>query len=145
MKTIRSLTSTRSSMHRVFLTLGFAVALIAGLLAMHTLGASDTHVDSAQTVSASDHGQVGATTDRAAVDAGHCASDCGAPRDMPDHSMLLMVCALALLAAVIVVLAPALLARLSTSLGMTMLVRHAVRAVPRLRPPSLLVLSISRT
>ncbi|MDF1479717.1 DUF6153 family protein [Leifsonia sp. H3M29-4] len=145
MKTIRSLASTHSSMHRIVFTLGFALALIAGLLAMHTLGVGDTHVDSGLTASASDHGQVGAATDRTAVDPGHCAGECGASRDMPEHSMLLMVCALALLAAVIVILAPALLARFSTSLGMTMLVRHAVRAVPRLRPPSLLVLSISRT
>lgn len=145
MKTIRSLASTHSATHRIVFTLGFVVALIAGLLAMHTLSASDTHIDATQTASASDHGMVGAATDRAAIDAGHCAADCGAPGDMPDHSMLLMVCALALLAAVMVILAPALLARLSTPLGVTMLVRHAVRAVPRSRPPSLLVLSISRT
>lgn len=147
MKTIRLLVSTQSTMHRVFFTFGIAVALIAGLLAMHTLSASDTHVESAPAASAAAHDNVavGAGMNSAAVDAGHCAGDCGVPGDTPGHSMLLMVCALALLAAVIVVLAPALLARLSMSLGVAVPVRQAVRSLLRPRPPSLLVLSISRT
>lgn len=145
MKTIRSLTSTRSTMHRIVITLGFAVALIAGLLAMHTLNAGGTHIEYAQAATAFDHGQNAAALDGAAGDTGHCGDDCGAPGPMPDHSMLLMVCALALLVAGIVVVAPALLARLSMSLSLGVLVRNAARALPERRPPSLLVLSISRT
>lgn len=146
MKTIRSLANTRSTMHRVFLTFTAAFVLIAGLLAMHTLSTGDAHVESGVTALA-DHDQLAtaAAMDSAAVEEGHCAGDCGTPGNMPAHSMLLMVCALALLAAVIVVLAPALLARLSMTLGVAALVRDAARALPRPRPPSLLVLSISRT
>lgn len=145
MKTIRSLTSTRSTMHRIFLTLGFAVALITGLLAMHTISAGHTHIESAQTASASDHGLNAVAMDGTVGDTGHCVDDCGAPGPMPDHSMLLMVCALALLAAVIVAVAPALFARLGVSLSLPVLVRNAARALRPARPPSLLVLSISRT
>lgn len=146
MKTIRSLASTRSSMHRVLLTFTAAFVLIAGLLAMHTLSTGDAHIESGVTAAAG-HDQLAssATMDSAAVEDGHCPGDCGTPGNMPGHSMLLMVCALALLAAVIIVLAPALLTRLSTTLGMTVLVRDVARALPRPRPPSLLVLSISRT
>jgi hypothetical protein len=145
MKKIRSLTNTRSTMHRIFFSLGFAVALIAGLLAMHTLNAGGTHIESAPTATAFDHGQKAVALDGAAVDSGYCVNDCGAPRPMPDHLMLLMVCALALLAVVLVVVAPALLVCPSTSLSLAMLVRNAGRALPAPRPPSLLVLSISRT
>lgn len=147
MNTIRSLASTRSTMHRLVLMLGIAVALIAGLLAMHTLTAGNTHVESAPAISsaaAHDQVMVGAAVDGTAADTGHCAG-CGAPGNMPDHSMLMMVCVLALLAAVIIVMAPALLARLSMSLGVVVLAADVPRALPRPRPPSLLVLSISRT
>lgn len=147
MKTIRSLASTRSTMHRVFLTFAAAFVLIVGLLAMHTLSTGSTHHESGEvTIAAANHDHAPqAAVNSAAVDVGHCAGDCGTPGNMPAHSLLLMVCALALLAAVIVVLAPALLARLSMTLGVAALVRDAARALPRPRPPSLLVLSISRT
>lgn len=148
MKTIRSLASTRSTMHHLFVMFGLAVALIAGLFAMHTLTANNMHVESAPTISsAADHDQamVGAAIEGTAVDAGHCLGDCGAPGNMRSHSILMMVCALALLAAVIVVLAPALLARFNMSLGEAVLAADVPHALPRPRPPSLLVLSISRT
>ncbi len=147
MTTIRSPASTRSTMHRLFLMVGIAVALIVGLLAMHTLTADTGHAESPAISSATDHEQVMAGAARAdtAADAGHCLGDCGAPGNMPNHSMPMMVCVLALLAAVIVVLAPALLARLSGSLGVVVPAAGVPRALPRPRPPSLLVLSISRT
>jgi hypothetical protein len=144
MKVIRSLTSALSSMHRIFFTLGFAGALIAGLLAMHTLSAGDTHVDSTQSVSAS-HGQYSPAIDRATFDEAQCAGDCGAPGPMPHHSTLLIACALAVLTVVIVVFAPAQLARLRTSLSLEVFGRDAAHALLHARPPSLLVLSISRT
>ena len=78
--------------------------------------------------------------------AGHCAGDCGGSGGVPDHSMLTMVCALALLAAAIVLLAPVLLARLGVALALLRLHgRIVLAALPHPRPPSLLVLSISRT
>jgi len=130
MTTNRSPAGTRSTMHRLFLMVGIAVALIAGLLAMHTLTADTGHAESPAISSA---------------DTGHCLGDCDAPGNMPNHSMPMMVCVLALLAAVIVVLAPALLARLSGSLGVVVPAAGVPRALPRPRPPSLFVLSISRT
>lgn len=148
MKTIRSLASTRSTIHRLFFMVGIAVTLIAGLLAMHTLTADNMHVKSAPPISsAADHDQAmaGAAGEGAVVDARHCLGDCEAPGNMPSHSILMMVCALALLAAVIVALAPALRARLNMSLGEAVLAADVPRVLPRPRPPSLLVLSISRT
>ena len=57
-----------------------------------------------------------------------------------------MACVLALLAATIVLLAPALLARLGTALALLRLHgRNVLTALPHPRPPSLIVLSISRT
>lgn len=145
MKTIRSLASTRSTMHRVFLTFAAAFVLIAGLLAMHTLGTGQTHIESGAVATAANHDHAAAAVHSPAVDVGHCAGDCGVPVNMPEHSLVTMVCALALLAAVIVVLAPALLTRHSIPQGLAALVRNAARALPTPRPPSLLVLSISRT
>jgi len=147
MKTIRSLASTRSTMHRVFLTFAAAFVLIAGLLATHTLSTGSTHHESGEvTIAAANHHRAPeAAVNSAVVDVGHCAGDCGAPGNMPSHSLLLMVCVLALLAAAIVALAPALLARLSMSVSLAKLVRDAARALSPPQPPSLLVLSISRT
>ncbi len=146
MNTIRSLASTRSGAHRTFLTVMAAVALIVGLLAMHTLSTGTAHAEPHTTVAIADHDQPAQMADAGnATDTGHCPGDCGGPGNMPDHSMLLMICALALLAAVIVVLAPALLGGLGLNPGVRAPLRDAARALPRPRPPSLLVLSISRT
>ena len=148
MKMIRSLASTGSTTRRLVVMFGIAVALIAGLLAMHTLTAGTTHLESAPAISSGavhDQAMAGAAVESAAVDTGHCLDDCGASGNMPNHSMLMMVCVLALLAAVVIILAPALLARLSMSLGVVVLAADVPRALPRPRPPSLLVLSISRT
>ena len=155
MKTIRVLTRAQSTAHRLFVTAAIAMALIAGLLAMHTLGTPAAHVEPAHAVSASSSSDVtvgdgargaaegGAVS--AAAHPDHCTGGCDAPGHPPTHSMLLMVCALALLAAVIIIMAPARLSRLSLTLGGLALVRDATRALPRPHPPSLLVLSISRT
>lgn len=146
MNTIRSLASTRSGAQRAFLTVMAAVALIVGLLAMHTLSTGTAHAESRTSATIAEHDQPAQMTDaRGATDTGHCPGDCGGPGNMPDHSMLLMICALALLAAVIVVLAPTLLSGLGMSPRVAAPLRDAARALPRPRPPSLLVLSISRT
>ncbi len=145
---IRSLASTDSTARRLVLMFGIAVALIAGLLAMHTLTAGITHLESAPAMSSAavhDQAMAGPAVEGTAVDTGDCLGDCGVSGNMPNHSMLMMVCVLALLAAVIIVLAPALLARLAMSLGVVVLAVDVPRALPRPRPPSLLVLSISRT
>jgi len=65
---------------------------------------------------------------------------------MPDHSMLMMVCVLALLAAVIVLLAPTFRALLTYAVDRSRShTRPLLAGLPHPRPPSLLVLSISRT
>lgn len=148
MNTIRSLASTGATLHRLLFMVGIAGALIASLLAMHTLTTATHQVDAAPAMSsAADHHQAmaGAAVDGTVDDARPCLGDCGAPGDMPHRAILMTACVLALLAAAIVVLAPALLARLSTSLGAAVLVVDVPRALPRPQPPSLLVLSISRT
>jgi len=148
MMMVRSLASTAPTSRRLVFMVGIAVALIAGLLAMHTLTAGDAHLESAASTSSAadqDHLMVGAAVQGTIVDTGQCLDDCGVPGNVPNHSIL-MVCVLALLAAAVIsALAPALLARLGMSLGVSVLVAHVPRAVPRPHPPSLLVLSISRT
>lgn len=141
---IRSLTNARSPLHRILVVLGFAVAIIGGLLAMHALSPGDAPIDSSPTASAT-HSQYPVAIGGAVGDAVHCAADCGTSGPLPDHSMILMVCALAALAVVLVVFAPARLARLSPSLSLKGLGRNAARLLLPARPPSLLVLSISRT
>lgn len=69
-----------------------------------------------------------------------CGSEPGS-----DHAMTAMACLIALLSAAIVLLAPAVLARLSTGGALAQPVRDAARLLPPPRPPSLLALSISRT
>lgn len=147
MNTIRSWAGTRSGAHRAFLTVTAAVALIVGLLAMHTLSAGAAHAAPRTDATIAEYHQSAQMTDAGnATDTGHCAGDCGGPANMPDDSMLLMICALALLAAVIVVLTPTLLGGLRLNAGgVAAPLRFAARALPWPRPPSLIVLSISRT
>jgi len=85
-----------------------------------------------------------AVAPHAAVSADACADDaCGG--SMPDHTMQMMLCVLALLAAALVLLAPRLLGRLRLPLFGIVSLRVLRGALPHPRPPSLLFLSISRT
>ncbi|NNG18793.1 hypothetical protein HJ590_04240 [Naumannella sp. ID2617S] len=143
----------------LLLTTAAAILIIAGLLGMHTLTTSHdatmiTGVSSAPThaidTTAGDDGSASVTdammsaADAPATAEAHCAGgDCGT--SMPDHTMLTM-CVLALLSAAIVLLAPAALRWFRTTAPFLML-RPALllRTLPPSRPPSLRVLSISRT
>lgn len=161
MNDIRAAVRTRFGLHRLLLTFTTALLLIAGLLAMHTLTDMLTlgHADSSTVTSGSPSGlhDSGATVEAVSMfeattalgqDARteHCSGDCGDAGGVPDHSMLMMVCVLALLAAVIVLLAPMLLALLGVAMALLRLHgRTVLAALPHPRPPSLLVLSISRT
>jgi len=132
-----------------------ALLLIGGLLAMHTLAAAHdmgqmSTTSSAMVVPASGHHNaphegmavMADETPMPGVDAGSS----GTPAPMPDHSMLMVTCILALIAGVIVVLAPVVLAWLGGML--TLLVQRlqvGLGSLPLPRPPSLYVLSISRT
>ena len=122
--------------HSLLLLIGVTAAIIVGLLAMHSLNshaarAEPTAVVSVHDMNATDHG----TTQPATGD------DCG---DCGGHaSMLAMACVLALLIVSVLLFLP----RVGTTWG------AALRAGPTLiaraavlpRPPSLLVLCISRT
>ncbi|QPE05484.1 hypothetical protein IT882_05520 [Microbacterium schleiferi] len=60
--------------------------------------------------------------------------------------MLTVACALALLSVLVLLLAPMLLGRVGAALSLLRLHGHSVlAALPHPRPPSLIVLSISRT
>ena len=163
MNHIRALVHAPSGLHRLLLTFATAFLLIAGLLAMHTLTGTLTlgHTDTPAAASeGTGHGTESAMASAIApaavlgadpgmvtdASADHCPGDCGDAGGMPDHSMLMMACVLALLAAVIVLLAPVLLARLGAALALLRLHgRNVLAALPHPRPPSLIVLSISRT
>ena len=138
-------------------------AVVLGLLAMHTLtgtltsGHADTPAAASEAAHAAPDSDLGGTVATGSMlentigtgpeaSGGHCEGDCDSSGGMPDHSMLMMACVLALLAATIVLLAPALLARLGTALALLRLHgRNVLTALPHPRPPSLIVLSISRT
>ena len=152
---IRSDERVPRALCRLLVLVPVALAVIMGLLGMHTLTGSHAS-PAAETTMASVHSAgvalatsvggagVAAVEDGSSVD--HCTGDCSYPAGMPDHSMLMMVCVLALLAAVIILLAPTALALLAYTLarvharGRSLLAR-----LPHPRPPSLIVLSVSRT
>ncbi|MGV9194396.1 DUF6153 family protein [Microbacterium sp. MC2] len=159
MNHIRTLVHSPSALHRLLLTFATALLLIAGLLAMHTLtsGHAETLAAASEAAHAAPASDLDGTVATGSMlentigtgpdaSGGHCEGDCGGAAGMPDQSMLTMACVLALLVAVIVLLAPALLARLGTALALLRPHgRDVLTALPHPRPPSLIVLSISRT
>lgn len=155
MNVIRSHARLTPGVRRLLLAAPIALAIITGLLSMHVLTGSHQPALASETSAMSTHSQVGSApaaddtpmTAAAAEGAGgHCQDGCGSPAGMPDHSMLMMVCVLALLAAVIVLLAPTFRALLTYAVARSRsLTRTLLAGLPHPRPPSLLVLSISRT
>jgi len=144
--------------------------IIAGLLGMHTLSVGHTlpavghgmtapatsehapaqHVDASTTAissaSAAAPSSMGMpATDHPVTTAGNvCASDaCG--NGMPAHAMQMMLCVLALLAVALVLLTPRVHGWLLTRAVRAMSLRTVIATLPHPRPPSLHVLSISRT
>lgn len=113
---------------RVLLTLGAVLAIVAGLLAMHSLNLHEEHAASAAT-SAHQHAEAPAQD---------CGGACGG-----EQSTAAAACILALLVLVLV------FGVLRTSSGAPHALRWVARmgtpVVPEPAPPSLLVLSISRT
>lgn len=156
MNVIRSHARLTPGVRRLLLAAPIALAIITGLLSMHVLTGSHQPALASETSAMSTHSQVGSApaaaddtpmTAAAAEGAGgHCQDGCGSPAGMPDHSMLMMVCVLALLAAVIVLLAPTSRALLTYDVARSRShTRTLLVGLPHPRPPSLLVLSISRT
>jgi len=126
----------------VLLPLFAVAALLLGLLAMHSLNLDSAHASmpAAGTAHTEAHLTMPATTGE---HTGGCSNDCA-----PEHSMLTMACVLALLVGS--VLLGAAVIRTIRSTPTRWLLTH-IEGLPSLaalappKPPSLLVLSISRT
>lgn len=133
--------SLLSGWKRLAIVLLAVPAILVGLLAMHVLTTGPSHAADA-------HGSIGHASMAAdeSVSAAHshqttdCDSVCG-----PDHDMLGMACVLALLLTALIVTVRLTLLRwsLTPQIASTIMARISALAPPR--PPSLLVLSISRT
>jgi hypothetical protein len=123
-------------------------AVLIGLLAMHVLattGASD--VSSSATI-AMHHSSEGASHDAAAMAASPAlpspADDCGQTCP-PSHDMLTMICVLALMVTLVFVTFLLIRTRWDDRGLSSLLQREPTGFVKALAPPSLHVLSISRT
>ncbi|WP_156351699.1 MULTISPECIES: DUF6153 family protein [unclassified Agreia] len=142
--TLRATVLRPAAVQRTVLLLGVVVAIVAGLLAMHTIATSMTgHSDpatAAMAVTADPH----ATGTHSGLTENECAGDCA-----PSHDMTAMVCVLALLIGGALLLIG--LLRGVQSHPHTMQLRPLFDAIRVLRsvtyrdPPDLLKLSISRT
>lgn len=130
--------------HRWLLAALFAALVIAGLLGMHTFSTahSDVHVVAASTgATAMDAEHMHAASGSMDADAGSGCPDCG---ESGSHHAMVMACVLGLLVTLLLV------CRVKPSRVRTRapsIVAPFLRAVGTLppRPPSLIVLSISRT
>lgn len=145
MQTIRSLMHPRSFVWRTLITVGLSLAVIVGLLAMHTM--STHHLGPANHA---DHSAVTSDT-RGDVMTAHADDmtepcDCDSVAPAQDHSAMTVACVLALLATLLLIAAPRLLRdSCDGTRHLSTLSQRARRALAQARPPSLLVLSISRT
>jgi hypothetical protein len=141
---------------RLLLAVPMALAIIAGLLSMHVLTAPHEPAHGAAIAAMTTEGLEGASpsvvvtvASTGSADAGvapHCPGECDDPGGLPDHSALMMTCVLALLTAALVLFASIRRVSGTRFLGM----RRSHLRVPLAglwwpRPPSLLVLCISRT
>jgi len=132
----------RTLLREVLLTLVAVAAIVVGLLAMHSLNLDNTQhgAGSAAQMAAPAHHETGTAPLGEHGSSSDCAGVCG-----PGHSMTVMACVLVLLVTMIV-----LGARLAVSRWHELrrwaaaLVAWAVALAPP-TPPSLHVLSISRT
>lgn len=162
MGALRSVMTGGSPRRPGLLVFGLLMMVIAGLFAMHVLSmsgpmghtyptltietehiAANAGPDEAMSAPVADE-TVGANmSDAAAAGETHCEG-CGEPA--PSHSMLMMGCVIALLIGLILLLAPRLLGRGWLTRLLAVRALPLLGAVlPRARPPSLIVLSISRT
>lgn len=147
MRWVRSIVHNRRSFARLIGVVALTLSVVVGLLAMHSATPTQHSQESTHTVA------VGISTDAALPESApagstpleHC--DCEAQDSAPMHSMLMVACVLALLATVLVLVPPAAsrvtfaaLRRIKASSAAWL---RGALAPPR--PPSLLVLSISRT
>lgn len=144
------LTRLRTSFSdRWFVAMFSVLAILVGLVAMHVLtgGMNEATAVSLPTASAIHHAhEVPAPADMPMTPShGAPAGDCGGGPCMPGHDMLNMLCVLALLVTVILFALQLLLSGWpALTRVVSTLQRNAVALAPP-APPSLHVLSISRT
>lgn len=164
MEIIRLLVLPHSSWRRGVMLFMVLSALIVGLLGMHILSSSPSHNEHEAATSAAvvdEHHQsplparAGSASELLTVSGAaatsvtslaevFCGDSCDTPA--PHHSTIMVGCVLALFAGVLIILVPLLMVVFWSTLIL------AVRSLPRIgsvllrpRPPSLIVLSISRT
>lgn len=155
MRTTTLLANLRHFPWRRLLIALFAVpAILVGLLAVHVLAdsgmteasaphASSTHPGDAAPAQSPEHAMVPAvSTNNSGSD---CGGECGPSHDMPSHDTLSMICVLALLISVLLLIPPLILTRWEQLRRdiLALITKAAALAPPT--PPSLHVLSISRT
>lgn len=163
MDALRSVMTGGSPRRRGLLVFGLLMMVIAGLFAMHVLSmsgpqghgspivaiqadhaAAEAMPEAAMSAAAPDEMADASMSDGAAAGATHCGDGCGEPA--PSHSMLMMGCVIALLIGLVLLIAPRLLGRGWLTRLLAVRALPLLGAVlPRARPPSLIVLSISRT
>ncbi|MFD1716140.1 DUF6153 family protein [Amnibacterium flavum] len=144
-----SMISTRAALRpkataarTILLPLLAVVALLLGLLAMHSLNLDTAHaaMPAGGTAHAEAHLTMPAGSDE---HVGDCGNDCA-----PEHSMLTMACVLALLVGSALIAGAAVRSFRNTSAPWRVAPLAGLPALAVLippKPPSLLVLSISRT
>ena len=143
MNAIRASPQPAATSRRIVALFLASLALIVGLLAMHSV--TTAHAASP----AQSHTSLAAVAEAPAAE--HdvatvpCSGSCAAPDGDAEHSMLLMACLLALIVATILVVAPRLLTRSGARPLPLAISSAAPTAAPTSRPPSLIELSISRT
>ena len=162
---IRAFVRTELNATRLLVSLAAAVALIAGLLAMHVLNASGSDHAVAGPVTISEHahhpvapGNADPGEQATHLSPGHsvlspgnsvsgepCDGECEMPAGMPTHSMLMAACVLGLVGAILLLLPPASRAWPAAFEATRIVAARILQAVAPMRPPSLHVLSISRT
>ncbi len=163
MGALRSVMTGGSPRRPGLLVFGLLMMVIAGLFAMHVLSmsgpqghtsptltietdhaAAETLPDGGMSADVADEMAGASMSDAAAAGETHCGDGCGEPA--PSHSMLMMGCVIALLIGMVLLIAPGLWGRGWLTRLLAVRALPLLGAVlPRPRPPSLIVLSISRT
>ncbi|WP_440711696.1 DUF6153 family protein [Herbiconiux sp. YIM B11900] len=140
---IRATLLRPASLQKTLLLISVIIAVVAGLLAMHTMAATTGHSEpatAAMTMTSDEH--TNATSSAPVGD--NCVQEC-----TPEHDMTAMICVLALLVGglflVIALLRAGGLASVAVRLQPLIRALRATGSFPFRDPPDLSKLSISRT
>ena len=140
----RALQSHTLVWRRLFVIFAAVVAILGGLLAMHSFS---THTDHGSSVAAAEGAHSHGATDTHEADShAMAADDCADGLCTPGHSSELTACLLALLVATIILAVRSVPGRALLLLIVALTSARLQLSVARpARPPSLVALSISRT